>query len=422
MNTRAIVATAIGNTLEWYDFVIFAQFAAYIAANFFPGDDANARLLKAFLAFGVGFLVRPLGALLIGGYADRAGRKAALTLTLLLMAAGTGVIAAAPAYAAIGVGAPLLLLTGRLLQGLSAGGEVGSATAYLFETAAPQRQGMIASWVQASMGMANILGALVAFTVTACLSTMQVTAWGWRLPFVFGLAIAPAAVFLRRTLRETPAFERELGRRHAVHLPQPPWLDIFKHQGRSLAVGLCVAALWATSVYVLIVFLPTYVQRPDTYGFSAAQAFGASLLGNVALVIGCVVCGHLSDRVGRRSMLGGSAALLLVCVLPLFMWLRAVPTTTTLILVQSALCVLVAAFVGVAPAAVAEIFPTGVRTTGTALVYNGAFALFGGFAPAILTALTQKPAGTLYAPAWYVMLAALVTLSALPFLRKAAPA
>jgi MFS transporter, MHS family, proline/betaine transporter len=413
---RAIVATSIGNTLEWYDFVIYAQFAAYIAANFFPGDDPNTRLLKAFLAFGVGFLVRPLGAVVIGGYGDRAGRKAALTLTISLMAVGTGIIAFAPTHAAIGLGAPVLLLLGRLLQGFSAGGEVGSATAYLFESADRRQRGLVASWLQASMGLANILGALVAFSITALLSTAAIGSWAWRLPFIFGLLIVPAGLFLRRALDETAAFRLEAGRRLASAAARAPWHDVFRHHARSLCVGFCIAPLWAVSVYVLVIFLPTYVQRPDTYGFSASQAFGASVVGNVPLVIGCLVFGHVSDRIGRRTMLAIGAALLLVCVMPLFIWLRAVPTTVTLFLFQSTICLLVATFAGVAPSALAEIFPTGVRTTGTAIVYNAAFTLFGGFAPAVLTWLTQRPGGALFAPAWYVMLAAVLALIGIPFL------
>src|SRR5271155_2539084 len=189
--TRAIVATSIGNMLEWYDFTVYALFAGYIAQNFFPEDGPDARLIKAFLFFGLGFIVRPLGAVLIGNYGDRAGRKAALTLTILLMAAGTGIIAFSPTYAAIGMGAPLLLLLGRLLQGFSAGGEVGGATAYLLESADPDKRGRVASWLEASMGMANVLGALTAFSVTAVLTNSQMHSWGWRIPFVLGLAIAP---------------------------------------------------------------------------------------------------------------------------------------------------------------------------------------------------------------------------------------
>ena len=403
--------------LEWYDFTVYALFAGYIAGNFFPGDEPNTRLLKTFLVFGLGFIVRPLGAVLIGNFGDKAGRKAALTLTSLLMAAGPAIIAFSPTYAAIGIGAPLLLLLGRVLQGFSAGGEVGGATAYLLESADLHHRGRVASWFEASMGMANILGALAAFSVTAVLSTSEVQAWGWRIPFVLGLAIAPVGLYLRRTLDETDAFQAETTRRaqHARR-DEAPLLELFRGHARSLAVGFCVAALWAVAVYVLMIFLPTYVQRPDTFNFSAGQAFGASLLGNVPFVFGCVWFGSLSDRIGRRRSLFVSATLLFVLVWPLFLWLKADPNLSTLIIVQCLVCLLVASFVGVAPAALSEIFPTGVRSTGTSLVYNGAFTLFGGFAPMILTWLTQRSGGSIYSPAWYVMCAAVVALVAIPFL------
>ncbi len=420
--SRAIVATSIGNMLEWYDFTIYALLAAPIAANFFPPSDApGTRLVKTFLVFGAGFVVRPLGAVLLGQYADRAGRKASLTLSLALMAAGTALIAIAPARALIGAGAPLWLLTGRLLQGFSAGGEIGGATAFLLESAAPGRRGRAAAWLEASMGLANLLGALAAFTVTALLSEAQVRAWGWRLPFVLGLAIAPVGWVLRRSLDETAAFRTSQAARRAAPRGLPLW-DALRHHGGRLLAGFCVAILWAVAVYVLMIFLPTYVQRADTFGFSARQAFGASFIGNLPFVLGCLLFGALSDRIGRRRGLGLGAALLLVGILPLCLWLRAVPQTATLIAVQTLICLQVAAFVGVAPAALAEIFPTEVRSTALALVYNGAFTLFGGFAPGILTWLTQRSGGSLFVPAWAVMAAATVALLAIPFLPAPAPA
>src|SRR5450631_439142 len=217
--------------LEWYDFTVYALFAGYIAGNFFPDDDKNTRLLKTFLFFGLGFVVRPLGAVIIGNFGDRAGRKAALTLTILLMAAGTGIIAFSPTYAAIGIGAPLLLLLGRVLQGFSAGGEIGGATAYLLESADLAQRGRVASWLEASMGMANILGALAAFAVTTLLNDSQVHAWGWRIPFIFGLLIAPVGLYLRRTLDETDAFQAETARRAQEHDAKVPLLEIFGKHG-----------------------------------------------------------------------------------------------------------------------------------------------------------------------------------------------
>jgi MFS transporter, MHS family, proline/betaine transporter len=404
--------------LEWYDFTVYALFAGYIAQNFFPDDGPDARLIKTFLVFGLGFIVRPLGAVLIGNYGDRAGRKAALTLTILLMAAGTGVIAFSPTYASIGVGAPILLLLGRVLQGFSAGGEIGSATAYLLESGDPTQRGRLASWLEASMGMANILGALAAFSVASLLSESEVRSWGWRLPFIFGLGIAPVGLYLRRSLDETEEFRSELALRGKVPIRhRAPLLEIFSHHGRTLLTGFCVAVLWAVAVYVLMVFMPTYVQRADTFNFSARQAFGASLIGNIPFVLGCFWFGALSDRIGRRVSLFASACALLLLTLPLFMWLKAEPTLLTLLLVQSMVCILVASFVGVAPAALSEIFPTGVRSTGTSLVYNGAFTVFGGFAPMILTWAKQQSNGSVFVPAWYVMSAAVLALCAIPMLR-----
>src|ERR1700761_5143962 len=208
--------------LEWYDFTVYALFAGYIGSNFFPDTDPAINRIKAFLFFGLAFVVRPLGAVIIGNYGDRAGRKAALTLTILLMALGSGTIALAPTYAAIGIGAPILLLLGRVLQGFSAGGEIGGAAAYLAESAGEGDRGVVTSWLEASKGMSNILGALAAFSVTSLLSADQIVAWGWRIPFLFGLLILPAGLFLRRALHESASFEEEVQRREASTGSQEP--------------------------------------------------------------------------------------------------------------------------------------------------------------------------------------------------------
>jgi MFS transporter, MHS family, proline/betaine transporter len=417
VSRRAIIASSAGNALEWYDFSVYALFAVYIGQNFFKNDDPTVQLMASFLAFGLGFVARPLGALILGSYADRAGRKAALTATIMLMAIGTLLIAAAPPYAAIGIGAPLLIVCGRVLQGFSAGGEVGTATAFLVEHAPADKKGQYASWLQASMGISNLLGAAVGTLVTTLLTTEQISQWGWRIPFILGLAIAPVGMWMRRSLDETPHFKLEKDRQDRTgEQVRVPLLQVFRDCPRELLIGLCVCVLWAVGPYSLIIFMPVYVQK--TMGFAASQAFLAALIGNLFLIFGCLYSGRLSDRFGRKSLLATGAALLLIAVYPLMMWLRASHTTFTLVVVQSSFCALVSIFVGSAPAALSEIFPTRVRSSGMSLSYNAAVTIFGGFAPAILTWITYTT-GVAFAPALYVMSAAVVALIAISMLPKA---
>jgi MHS family proline/betaine transporter-like MFS transporter len=370
--------------------------------------------MASFLALGLGFVVRPLGALVLGSYGDRAGRKAALTLTIMLMAVGTLLIAAAPPYAAIGVGAPLLIVCGRVLQGFSAGGEVGGATAFLVEHAPEGKRGQYASWLQASMGISNLLGALVATLVTTLLTEQQVGEWGWRVPFIIGLAIAPVGLWMRRALDETPHFREEQARqeRQGDHV-KAPLLAVLRNYPKELLTGLCMSVLWAVGPYALIIFMPIYVQK--SLGFSSSQAFTAALVGNLFLIGGCVFSGTLSDRYGRRTVLRAAALILLIAVYPLMMWLKATHTLGALIVVQSLFCLMVAMYVGVAPAALSEVFPTAVRSSGMSLSYNTAVTVLGGFAPAILTWITYTT-GVAFAPALYVMGACVVALVALTLL------
>lgn len=408
---KAIAAASIGNALEWYDFSIYAFFAVYIAQNFFHQEDAGAQLFEAFLAFGLGFVIRPLGALVIGVYGDRVGRKAALTLTIMTMAVGTAIIAFAPPYSAIGIGAPLLILCGRVLQGFSAGGEVGGAAAFLVEHAPAEKKGQYASWLQASMGISNIFGALVATVVTLTLSHEQIGDWGWRIPFIIGLSIAPIGLWMRKTLEETPLFIEEQARRKVEKIrPEMPLLQLFKAHGNAVLLGTGLSILWAVSVYALIIFMPIYVQRQ--LHFESHQAFLAALIGNCFMVVCCVAAGTYSDRIGTHKLLMIGAGLLLICSYPLLLLLDASHTTLTLIVVQSLFCILVSLFVGVAPLALSELFPTDVRASGMSVSYNLAVTLFGGFAPAVLTWLTENT-GTRFAPAWYVMIASVLAMVAL---------
>ncbi len=397
--------------LEWYDFTIYAFVATYLAEQFFPGTDPNASLLKAYLAFGGGFIVRPLGALVIGSYGDRAGRRAALTLTILLMALGTAIIAGAPVYTSIGLWAPFMLLAGRLLQGLSAGGEVGSAVAYLVETAHPARRGLVSSVLQASMGLANICGIAVVILCTGLLNHDQMQAYGWRIPFILGLIIVPVGLYLRRTLVETDEFTRNVKARAVA--TDSPIRNVWRRYPRQLTVGLGLGTLWASSVYVFNVYMPTYVQR--NFGFSAPEAYTAALVANCLFVGTCLLAGTLADRLGCRRLLIISSLLLLVIPSPALMWLTSNISVAHLVLVQSMLAMCVALFVGAAPMALGLLFPAEVRSTGSACVYNFAFTIFGGFAPAILTWLAGHTSYSKLAPAGYVMGMAVVALGAALF-------
>ncbi|MDC0707125.1 MFS transporter [Stigmatella sp. ncwal1] len=408
---RAIIAACSGNVFEWYDFTVYALFALSIAKAFFPGSDPTVELVKAFLAFGLGFVVRPLGAVLLGIYGDRSGRKAVLTATIGLMAVGTLIIAVSPTYAAIGVGAPLLLLAGRVLQGFSAGGEVGGAAALLIEHAPDHRRGEYASWLQASMAASNILGALVAFGVTSLLTQEQLDGFGWRLPFVIGLLIAPIGMWIRNTLDETPEFKREA--EHRGDAPVRPLRTLVSEFPLRVLKGSSLSILWTVSSYVLVIFMPTYVQR--SFGYTPSEAFTASLVGNVAMVAICVLAGIASDRLGRKTVLIAAALWLVVLVHPMIWLVQTQHGLASLIAAQTLLCIGVGCFVGVAPSTLAELFPARVRSTGVSVCYNLAVTLFSGFAPAVLAWLTGR--GGVFAPGWYVIIAAVLAAPALVSLK-----
>jgi MFS transporter, MHS family, proline/betaine transporter len=404
---RAVIAACSGNVFEWYDFTVYALFALSIAKAFFPGSDPTIELVKAFLAFGLGFVVRPLGAVLLGVYGDRAGRKAVLTATIGLMAVGTLIIAVSPTYAAIGVGAPLLLLAGRVLQGFSAGGEVGGAAALLIEHAPSHRRGEYASWLQASMAASNILGALVAFGVTSLLTQEQLDGFGWRIPFAIGLLIAPIGLWIRKTLDETPEFKREADHRGSE--PVRPLRTLLTEFPLVVLKGASLSVLWTVSSYVLVIFMPTYVQR--SFGYTPSEAFTASLVGNVTMVAVCVLAGMASDRLGRKTVLIAAAIWLVVLVHPMLWLVQAQHGLVSLIAAQTLLCIGVGCFVGVAPSTLAELFPARVRSTGISVCYNLAVTLFSGFAPAVLAWLTGR--GGVFAPGWYVIIAAVLAAPAL---------
>jgi MHS family proline/betaine transporter-like MFS transporter len=408
ISRSAVVAAALGNSFEWYDFTVYALFSIYIADAFFPGGGSTLALVKALLAFGLGFVARPLGAIVFGVYGDRYGRKAVLNLALLLMFLGTAVLGFAPTYAAIGVGAPLLILVGRALQGFSAGGEFGGAAAYLSEHGPAATRGSVSAWLQASMGLSNIMGAIVAFLVASAFTHAEISRFAWRIPFLFGLAIGLVGLWMRRTLDETAAFSNLSADRRRGDVVGTLNRLMTGHFA-SLARGAGLSVLLTVSSYVLVIFMPVYVQK--TFHFPAREAFAASVIGNLFLAGSCLASGALSDRIGRRRVLLAAAALLAVCGYPLLIWLEQTPSFAALVLVQSIFCAATGAFAGPVPAALAESFPIELRSLGVSVSYNLAVVVFSGFAPAALTWISAHGAGAL-TPAWYLTFAALLAAPA----------
>lgn len=398
---RIVVAASIGNALEWFDLVVYGFFAVLIAKLFFPAGDDTVSLLLTLGTFGVSFFMRPLGAIVLGAYADRAGRKAALTLSIVLMMAGTLVIAILPTYRTIGLAAPLILVAARLMQGFSAGGEFGSATAFLAEHV-PGRRGFFASWQIASQGLTTLLAASFGVLLTSELTAGQLAAWGWRVPFVFGLLIGPAAWYIRTRLDETPEFL-------AAETTATPLRDTFASQKTRLLIAIGAVVLGTVSTY-LVLFMPTYGVKQ--LGLAPSVTFAAiALTGAIQLLFSPLV-GHLSDQLGRTRIMLVSAALLLVLIYPAFAFLVAHPNVGTLIAVQVVLGFLMTGYFGALPGLLAEIFPVQTRTTGMSLSYNIAVTLFGGFGPFIITWLISVT-GSKVAPSFYMMFAAVVSLAAL---------
>ncbi len=402
---RQIVAAVIGNALEWYDFVVYGFLTVIISRLFFPTDSEYASLLAAMATFGVGFFMRPVGGILIGMYADRRGRKAALQLIILLMTISIAMIAFAPTHAAIGAAAPVLIVLARLLQGVATGGEFASATAFLIESAPAGRRGFYGSLQMVGQSLAALGGASAGMLITQGLSPEQVDSWGWRLPFIVGLLIGPVGLWMRRHLDETEAFVDALGEAAG----QVGIRALLREHLREVVVSFGLVLSSTIMFYVVMIYMPTYAKTQ--LHLPLGQAFTAQVAGLVCLTLLIPLFGSLSDRIGRRPVLLLASALYLVLPYPLMSWVLAEPTLARLTIMQVSLCSAIGIGFGAIATALAEQFPVRQRSTGLALSYNLAVMLFGGFAQLIVTWLIAVT-GTPLAPAFYVMFGAVVGLVA----------
>ena len=401
---KAVVAASLGNALEWFDIIVYAFMAPVISRLFFPELPDPWGLVITFGLFGVSYLIRPIGAIVLGAYGDKHGRKAALTLTIALMTLGVALMAFAPTYAAIGIGAPLLIVVSRLIQGFSAGGEFGSATAFMTENA-PDRKAFYASWQVATQGASMFMAATAGFLLNTLVDQQTLHDWAWRLPFVFGMLIGPVGLWIRLHMDDTPEFAQST-------TDDSPLATTFRrHFPLVLTAAACVG-LATMSVY-LITYLPTFAQR--NLGLPPWSGYAGALVAGLIALVGSPFIGMLADRVGQTRIMLTAAVVGLVVAYPMFALLTGAPSVTTLIVAEIVIGALMAAYFAPLPSLLAAMFPVQVRTTGMSLAYNIGVTLLGGFAPTILAWLVTY---NLQAPSFYYIAVALLSIAGLLIARR----
>ncbi|WP_321789009.1 MFS transporter [Paraburkholderia sp. J94] len=413
---KAIAAITLGNGLEFFDFTVYSFFASTIGALYFPVHGALNQLMLAVGSFGVGFIVRPLGGVLIGAFADRAGRKAAMTLTLWLMALGSALIAFAPTYAQIGLAAPALILLARLIQGFAVGGEVGASTSLLLEYADDRTRGFYGSWQFVSQGLNAVCGALIGVALSTALTPSALESWGWRVPFVLGMLVAPVGVYIRRHLDETLVHAQPDEGAAAVDVARP-LREIFTRHRVALVAGVVTTIGGTAANYIVLFYMSTYAIK--MLGLPVSVGMSAALVAALVTAVCSPFAGWLSDRVGRKWVLGVSRVLLIAAIYPAFMLIHAMPTVGMVLTVVGVLGAIVAFTAVPNIVMLPELFPQSIRVTGMSIVYCLGVSIFGGFAQFFATWLI-KLLGDPLAPAWYLIGCGAVSLLALPLIREPA--
>jgi MHS family citrate/tricarballylate:H+ symporter-like MFS transporter len=398
-----VLRVTSGNFLEMFDFFLFGFYASYIAKTFFPLDNDFASLMLTFMTFGAGFLMRPLGAIVLGGYVDRVGRRQGLIVTLSIMACGTILIAFVPGYATIGLAAPALVLIGRLLQGFSAGAELGGVSVYLSEMATPGNKGFYVSWQSGSQQVAIIVAAVIGYALNQYLAPAAINDWGWRVPFFIGCMIVPVIFIIRRSLAETEAF---LAKKH-----HPGFAEIYRGMlvnWRIVLAGTALVVMTTVSFYLITVYTPTFGK--NVLKLSASDSLIVTFAVGVSNLVWLPIWGAVSDRIGRKPVLLGFTILTILTAYPALSWLVAEPSFERMLAAELWLSFLYGSYNGAMVVTLTEVMPSNVRTAGFSLAYSLATAL-GGFTPAISTALIEAT-GNKAAPGLWMSFAALCGLIA----------
>jgi MFS family permease len=376
----SVVRVSSGNFLEMYDFMVFGYYAAAIGRAFFPSGSAFTSLMLSLMTFGAGFLMRPLGAIVLGAYTDRHGRRSGLLLTLAMMSVGMVSIACVPGYATIGLLAPLLVVVGRLLQGFSAGMELGGVSVYLSEIATPGHKGFYVSWQSGSQQVAVMSAALVGVVLSSILPLEKMSAWGWRVPLVLGCIIVPFLFRLRRSLQETDEF---VARKHPVSTSEI--LHSLSANWRIVVIGTMMVTMTTVSFYMITAYTPTFGN--SVLHLSSFDSLIVTLCVGASNLFWLPVMGAFSDRVGRRPLLLAFTVLMLVTAYPAMLWLVHEPSFARLLAVELWFSFIFGSYNGAMVVFLTEIMPIDVRTSGFSLAYSLATAIFGGFTPAISTYL-----------------------------------
>src|SRR5579863_6667038 len=399
-----VMRVSSGNFLEMYDFMVYAYYASYIAHEIFPSSNAYASLMLTLGTFGAGYLMRPLGAIVLGAYIDKHGRRSGLILTLFLMAIGTLVIALTPGYRTIGIVAPLIVVLGRLLQGFSAGVEVGGASVYLSEMATPGHRGFYCAWQSASQQVAVVFAALLGVGLSAVVPPTGMSEWGWRVPFFIGCMIVPLLFWLRRSLAETEVF---LAQKH--HPAISEILASLATNWKIVGIGVLLSTMTTVSFYLITAYTPTF--GIEVLHLTSRQSLMVTFCVGMSNFFWLPMGGAISDRVGRRPILIGITVTAILTAYPAMLWLVSSPSTTRLLIVELWLSIFFGVYNGAMIPHLAEIMPPEIRTSGFSLAFSLATAIFGGFTPAICTYLIHET-GNRAMPALWLSFAALCGLGA----------
>jgi metabolite-proton symporter len=406
----AVVRVSSGNFLEMYDFMVYGYYATAIARAFFPTGNEFSSLMLSLATFGAGYLMRPLGALVLGAYVDRHGRRKGLILTLALMSLGTLSIACLPGYTTLGLLAPLLILTGRLVQGFSAGVELGGVSVYLAEIATPGHRGFYCSWQSASQQCAVVFAAMLGVAMSYSLSPAQADEWGWRIPMLIGCAIIPFLFVIRRSLAETGEF---LARKR-----RPSTSEIFRSLAsnwRIVGLGMMLSTMTTVTFYMITAYTPTFGQT--ALHLASIDNLTVTMCVGFSNLFWLPVMGSVSDRIGRRPLLIAFSALSLLTAYPALLWLVAAPSFARLLAVELWLSFLFGGYNGAMVPFLTEIMPASVRASGFSIAFSLATAIFGGFTPAICTWLIHQT-GNRAVPGLWLSFAAAIGLAAVFLSRR----